>query len=571
MTAEPPLEPRPESWGRPELHGEVPAEESSVTLSPPSSSEPPAFTEGFRLEGPGWVLAWGAAADDGAQPPLAPGTVPCLREQTAYPVLLRSTGGAPVALEHRDPLLLGALRSGDGGRVWWGMVDFVGQVGRSAFRVRAGEGEAAAFEVEVVPTKVGYRSDFAALVHDTHEITAALVLEWLRATTHPGAPVPLERPARIEWLLLLRRAADELEAALARIAREPRHALRREGEAVRAERVRRPDASLRRAVLRGAGSGGSVALGGGGAVRERVDERRPRPTADTPEHRWLAAQLRAARRGVERLLAAERKRPPSPRGGRALAEMEELAGRVARLERSGPLASVEGEPPASFASLLLLHAPGYREAHRACLLLLRGVTLGVGPADLALRDLHLLYEQWCWLALARALAAVTGSPLPARALLAEGADGLCVRLRHGWEGALVFPLANGGTATLVPQPRFGGDALLVPQRPDALLEVRRPGRAPVRAVLDAKYRVDSSPAYAARFGAAGPPEDALNTLHRYRDALGAHAAVALFPGRAEGFGATRLHAAVGTLGVGALPFLPGETAWVEAWLREMTA
>jgi hypothetical protein len=69
----------------------------------------------------------------------------------------------------------------------------------------------------------------------------------------------------------------------------------------------------------------------------------------------------------------------------------------------------------------------------------------------------------------------------------------------------------------------------VPQRPDFLLEL-----AELRVVLDAKYRVDTSPAYLARYAAPGPPEDALHTLHRYRDALRLTHAIALFPGHRPG-------------------------------------
>ncbi|HEX2203852.1 MAG TPA: DUF2357 domain-containing protein, partial [Longimicrobium sp.] len=180
--------------------------------------------DGFRAAGPGFALEWGVVDD--AAPPVDPtGDPPRLREETAYPVFLRATGDLPVALEARDPVPLRGLRSGDGGRVVYGAVDFGSQVGPTALAVRVGHEVALRFRVEVVPTKLDYEADWRALVADTEEISAALVMEYLRSAVHPGLPAPEGRSSRLEWALLLRHAMDALETALARIARRPLAAL----------------------------------------------------------------------------------------------------------------------------------------------------------------------------------------------------------------------------------------------------------------------------------------------------------------------------------------------------------
>jgi hypothetical protein len=128
--------------------------------------------------------------------------------------------------------------------------------------------------------------------------------------------------------------------------------------------VRRPDAALRRSVARGAGTGGTLHLPSGLPVRERLDEHRARATLDTPEHRWLAAQLRSLGGRLARLRDAERALPPTPRRARVLEEVEALAARATRWARLDPIAAATADPPPAFASPQLLHAPGYREAHR---------------------------------------------------------------------------------------------------------------------------------------------------------------------------------------------------------------
>lgn len=180
-----------------------------------------------------------------------------------------------------------------------------------------------------------------------------------------------------------------------------------------------------------------------------------------------------------------------------------------------------------------------------------------------------------------------GQPLPTRELLAVEQHGLRVLLRRGREHAVIFKIPEGRRITLTYNPRFGGDPLLVPQRPDILLEIHDPGRPPIRLVLDAKYRIDASPKYMRRYGSPGPPEDALNGLHRYRDAIvnpgspfdsrgiperTVTQAIALFPDREaepDAFRASRLWKSIGRIGVGAIPLLPGSTGYLEEWVRGM--
>jgi hypothetical protein len=548
-----------------------------------SPSPPPPGRLVLRPRRPG--LAWGpqtwrAGVPDDAAHSTDGDVGPRLFEETGYSLYARAKDGGAVTVGHRDPVLLRGLRASEGGRVVHGRVGFGGQVGRSELSVRVDGEPELDFEVEVFPTKLDYAVDYARLREETGEILTGLVLEYLRSTFHLGVDRHAPSPTRLEWLALLRHAADDLERALAEIARRPRRGLAAAAEPARAERVRRPDARVRRAVLRGAGAGRSLCSDLGAPVRERIPDGSPRPTLDTPEHRWLAAQLAGARRRLAALRREEGALPPTPRRARSLEELDALERRVARMLRAEPLAAAAGDPPPGPASPQLTGAPGYREAHRACLLLRLGLSLEGGPVRLAVKDLALLYEYWCFLALARILAARSGGGLPARRLLAVEERGLRVLLRRGREQSLAFDLEGGVRAVLTYNPRFGGEPLLVPQQPDLLLEVRRPDGTAARVVLDAKYRVAADPEYVERYGSPGPPEDALNVLHRYRDAIvrpgpGAGPerivgrAAALFPFReAEpgAFGASRLWKSLDGLGVGAIPLLPGSTEYLEAWV-----
>jgi uncharacterized protein len=497
-----------------------------------------------------------------------------LAEQTPYRLLLQSLGEAPVSLAHPDPALLAGLSAEDGGRVVYGDLDFQGQIGRSPFEVRAG-GEALRFEVEVFPTKVSL-ADVDALRAEVDEACTGLALEYLRATLSPALPTGA-LPRRASWLTLLRLALPDLEAALAEVARQPARDLRRTTQPTRAERVRRPDAAVRRALRAGGGHGERLVLEGGIPARAVLPAHHAEASADTPEHRWLRARLDHARAALDAIRLEEAALPETPRRRQVSADLDDARRRVGRLLALEPLREASPGPPPS-PTPRLLTAPGYAEAHAALRRLDLGLVLAEGPVPQATRDLPLLYEVWAYLATARQLADLLGEPLPAEAFFRAEEQGVRLLLRRGRSHALRFE-REGVRVALAYNPRLDVPGGLLAQRPDLLLTIEASGRPARWIVLDAKYRREDAPRYVRRYGAPGPPEDALGTLHRYRDAIvgpGGHrpveAAAALYPYRAEAsFEQTRLWRTLGGLGVGAIPLLPGHTGWLRRWLEGLLA
>jgi uncharacterized protein len=521
---------------------------------------------------------------------IEPSIGPRLHEQTDYTVLVRSLSGAAVELRHRDPALLQGMATSGKGRLQHGSINFRSQIGRSAFSVVVDGTPEFDFEVEIFPTKLDYATDYVELLAEVQDILTGLVVEYLRATFQYGGHDSSPKPTHVEWLTLLRHVLGDLEQAAAQIARRPIRGLARKPEFARAERLRRADAAVRRAVLRGRGAGPLQPLTGGLMVRQFIHEQRPRPSLDTAEHRWLAGQLRRIRRHLTQLREAEQNRQTRGAGQmgvrqlRIIDELTQMESRVARLERLEPFATAAGPSPPGFASLLILTAPGYREAYRTCIILSLGLRISGGGLQLSVKDLHLLYEYWCYLALLRLVSEITGEPVPVRDLLSVRQEGLRVRVEKGRQHDVTFQAAGGRRVVAAYNPQYGGESLLVAQHPDLVLTVEDPAWPPIRLVLDAKYRLDTSTEYVSRFGAAGPPEDAINVLHRYRDALleedgndGGRPkrtvveGAVLYPLRpeADAYRHSRLWRALERLGIGAVPFLPGETVHVEEWLRSV--
>lgn len=504
-------------------------------------------------------------------------------EQRDYAIYGRVTGDArTLRIAHRDPNIQLAIDSEEGGRSAFGRINFGSQVGRTVFTVLVDDRPEVELELEVFPSKLDYETDYEDLLADVQRVLTGLAFEYLRATFQLGATVKAPSPTELEWLLVLQNVVGDLERALRFIAARPIRGLTREPHLVHASRIRRVDPAIRAAIRRGRGSGPLVRREGQVPVRARLEERQARPTLDTPEHRWLAEQVRQCRRRIGQLLRVELARPASARRRRTARELEALESRLSTLSRLEPLAVAEGPPPAGFASLQLIGAPGYREAYRQCMVLTLGLRIEGGPFRLSVKDLGELYEYWCYLAVLQIISEETGSQIPRDALVAIERNGLRVALQRGRATTVAFSQADARRVEVTYNRQFAGPDLLIPQRPDILITFRDGHWPAMHLVLDAKYRVDASPKYVANNDVPGPPQDALNVLHRYRDAIfdeessearplrSVVEAVALFPSSAspEQFKQARLWRALDRIGVGAIPLLPGRLELLREWLRK---
>lgn len=517
-----------------------------LTWSGPVSAQRGAEPLAARALGGGAVRLAGA---DRGQSGVRPEADVWLEEETGYPVLLQSLDGGAVELRHRDPVVTGGLVSVEGGRVAHGRVRFGSQAGRARFEVWAGGRPQAAIAVSVLPTKVS-EAEVAVMRAEVEAAAAGLAVSALRPTTIAASGGPAA-PSVPVWLAALRAEVGTLAEAVREIERRPALDVARASEPVRTGRIARADASTRRAA-------GRYGLGA-----PALPARPARLSADTPAHRWLATRLAEAERRVRTLAREEAQRRPSPRRAVIADELADLAEALGRVRAQPVLRTLGGRAPA-VAPLVLRRRPAYAAAFDALRRLDHGLSLRAGALDVAVQDLAVLYETWVALAVVRATAEALGADVPARpfGVWARGTD---VALRRGQAHAvrLASP-ETGARVEIAYNPRFPAPPALLAQRPDLVLTVwAGPDAGPRRVVLDAKYRRDDSAGYRRRHGAAGPPEDALGALHRYRDAIAdggppVTVAAALFPGDPDdAFRRSRLWTSLGTLGVGAVPLRPG--------------
>jgi len=504
-----------------------------------------------------------------------------LSEETAYRLSVVTHSGKDVRLRHQDKALIADVRPVRGRPdVVTGLINFRSQVGESRLEVLGQDGSLV-IEIEVRPTKLDYDIDYADLTNAVGELSRKLVLEYLRPTEVRRG---LERgkASRVEWLVLLREEIDRLKRALAFVVAHPRSQLVREVRMSPAHRIRRSSSVTRRAVARGQGEGPWSTSPIAPRHRSLLPTQTAQETLRTDEHRWLRQELRRATTALAEVrssLRGTRGGALSRRTAAISASLAEMQAELAKFETLEPFASSRRPISGSFTSLTLLAQPGYREAYQSLLRLRMSTTANGDALRIPVKSLAELYEVWCYLAAVSIASDVLGVAIDAKQLFVIEDRGINLRVVPGRRSEVVLQVEDG-RISIAYNREFR--MLTGRQRPDIVLEVNRSGVPPMVLLLDAKYRLDTSSEYIEAFDGPGPPIDAIGQMHRYRDAIVmSHSAAglgrpvvraaALFPlgtADAANWPEHRLYRSIGEVGIGGLPFLPSNTAFVREWLEQ---
>jgi predicted component of viral defense system (DUF524 family) len=535
------------------------------------------------LSGSSWKLS-----SIGSDRQFSSETGPALFEETDYQIYLRAIGSAKtVRLQHRDPLIVRHLAIQESGQVQHGVINFHSQAGQTAFTISVNGRPYAILELEVFPTKMDYQTDFKSLIADLQQHAQGVVWEYLRSTVHGARTVPARTSDRQEWLLILRGIIETLGAAVRYISSNPSRRLDSDQRLLRTERVRRVDSGLRRQIER-ASLGETDLSWLGHPIPERLRAASQTATLNTSEHRWLRWQLTGIQRKLAELSTIAVAAGESERGKTIVRELLEFRQQIGMMLKCEPLRCADARAGIAAVSMQLLQAPGYREAFQCCEALRLGLSLEGDTFRLSVKDLNALYENWVLIAVLQIIRELTGNRSQSPQRLVVQATGLSPTLARGREQTFRFQWDAGRRVEVVYNPQFQNPAaMLIPQRPDVLIRLIHDDWPPVQIILDAKYRIDTSPEYQRQFGCAGPPVDAINVLHRYRDAIlecgGLNAsprgirravvhAAAIFPGTAgvcHSFRDSRLWESLDRFGIGAIPALPHDLSLLREWLHKI--
>ena len=242
--------------------------------------------------------------------------------------------------------------------------------------------------------------------------------------------------------------------------------------------------------------------------------------------------------------------------------------------------------PLRLESIVLQKRSGYAQVYRYWLMLQKGLELFEGSAKIGIRPIWELYELWCFLKMRRMTANILGLKFGNTEDITETPMPMIEPFTNNIQEHIVFYHYGDDIVKLHYQHTFSrtsGDVHTVTteNRPDIVLTIQKSNGLELTYLFDAKYRVNDDKEFSkadkdeinSLQAADYPPSDAINQMHRYRDAIyygkivenvRQHSAkeiiggYIIFPGRGndETIRKRYFYRSIETINIGAFPLLP---------------
>ena len=435
----------------------------------------------------------------------------------------------PVWVDFKDYVKdaqFGSILQGDNERFTFhrhilaGYLNYGNEIGRSEIRLiyKVGnETRRFSFSFEVLSSKLDYHKHWKAIIEDIEREYRMLSLDYMRRTFHGFTPDKNGETPEIVWWSLFSEEQQKFIKACKNIIERPRRRLHGHQTYLKADKLRHIPVSIENELAEHRLEPAHLYR-----VEEQIH------TNDTPENRFLKFSLAQITDKYEAL----KKQIESVKGvSEAMkSEMQAVSTTLKRLQSNPFFRTIGRFKGLNQESLVLQKASGYSQVYRTWNMLRRAYSLNDGIYRLQTKDIATLYEIWCFIEVSH----IVKEQLH---LNDEDIDhhnrmemnGLFTwELGKGEHSRILFKKDNVELAELVYNPKStendnnstGIKELVtktVPQKPDIVLRLTKNDLQEgmkLTYLFDAKYRIGGKVR-----GVDVPPDDAINQMHRYRDAI----------------------------------------------------
>ena len=447
-----------------------------------------------------------------------------------------------------------------------GFLNYQNEVGRADMPIRYtvdGKQKRFVFSYDVISAKLDYHSDWKKILADIEAEYRMLSLDYLKRTYH-GIKEEQGESYDIIWWNIFEGLQSQFIQACHNIIDRPRHRLRTIDTYKRADRIRHFTPQLEQEFAEHRSEEARL---------YRVEEQQN--TYNTPENRFLKHALLTVQKRysslASRVLALDGNIADGMR--ERITKTRDELNRLSHhpfFRTVGPYEGLKQE------SLVLQRDVNYSKVYRTFAILQKSFSLNDGLYRMETKDIATLYEIWCFIQVEKVVKELTGIT-PEQADRTELSGFFTYSLGKGEHSKIIFKKDDITLAELVYNPRHNdkyddikgiGDmeSKTVPQKPDIVLQLTKDDLQEgmkLTYLFDAKYRLEKT--------AAGdvPPDDAINQMHRYRDAIYFSSNQAnerlkkeiiggyiLFPGQMDEL--SHFRKSIDEVNIGAFPMRPGD-------------
>lgn len=401
-----------------------------------------------------------------------------------------------------------------------GFINYKNEIGRSEIQIIYKvdkETRTFRFGFEVLSTKLDYHEHWRAIVEDIEREYRMLSLDYMRRTFHGFSPDQNGEHPDIVWWSVFEGEQQKFIKACKSIIDRPRHRLHGEEVYLRADKlIQTPH-----------------------YIENKLAEHRKEPaylyrveqhilSNDTQESRFLKFALHQISKRYEDL--RQRIEAVKTASDTMKAAIHATSESLKRLQHHPFFRTIGRFKGINQESMVLQKATGYSQVYRTWNLLRRAYSLNDGLYRLQTKDIATLYEIWCFIEVSH----IVKDQLRLQDEDVEHRNRLEMNGVFSWElgkgehSRILFRKDGVELAELVYNPKnadkennnVGMKDLVVPtvpQKPDIVLQLTKNDLQQgmkMTYLFDAKYRIDGKDK-----GVDVPPEDAINQMHRYRDAI----------------------------------------------------
>lgn len=401
-----------------------------------------------------------------------------------------------------------------------GFINYKNEIGRSEIQIIYKvdkETRAFRFGFEVLSTKLDYHEHWRTIVEDIEREYRMLSLDYMRRTFHGFSPDQNGEHPDIVWWSVFEGEQQKFIKACKSIIDRPRHRLHGEEVYLRADKLKQTPHN----------------------IENRLAEHRKEPaylyrveqhilSNDTQENRFLKFALHQISKRYEDL--RQRIEAVKTASGTMKSAMLATSETLKRLQHHPFFRTIGRFKGISQESMVLQKATGYSQVYRTWNLLRRAYSLNDGLYRLQTKDIATLYEIWCFIEVSHIVKAqlhLDDEDVEHRNRI-EMNGIFSWELGKGEHSRILFRKDGVELAELVYNPKnadkenddVGMKDLVVPtvpQKPDIVLQLTKNDLQQgmkMTYLFDAKYRIDGKDK-----DVDVPPEDAINQMHRYRDAI----------------------------------------------------
>lgn len=401
-----------------------------------------------------------------------------------------------------------------------GFINYKNEIGRSEIQIIYKvdkETRAFRFGFEVLSTKLDYHEHWRTIVEDIEREYRMLSLDYMRRTFHGFSPDQNGEHPDIVWWSVFEGEQQKFIKACKSIIDRPRHRLHGEEVYLRADQLKQTPHN----------------------IENRLAEHRKEPvylyrveqhilSNDTQENRFLKFALHQISKRYEDL--RQRIEAVKTASGTMKSAMLATSETLKRLQHHPFFRTIGRFKGINQESMVLQKATGYSQVYRTWNLLRRAYSLNDGLYRLQTKDIATLYEIWCFIEVSHIVKAqlhLDDEDVEHRNRM-EMNGIFSWELGKGEHSRILFRKDGVELAELVYNPKnadkendnVGMKDLVVPtvpQKPDIVLQLTKNDLQQgmkMTYLFDAKYRIDGKDK-----GVDVPPDDAINQMHRYRDAI----------------------------------------------------